>query len=691
MAEEKKFDLVTILGLMMAAIVFIGGQWFLAARHEQERKVAEQWAKDHPQVITPVPNPDDKNAVKGSDVKSDQHETTKTATQTDPLVPSAPSVPSVPSVPVEATSTEPKDEGDITVNAKGLTLVFTARGATLKQASLPEEFANPAKKDHKGLEILSEIEAGKRTFGLPSFEVGPGDIEHKSDRLMFEQATSLDKRVWLLDNNSKGFDKDGNWTVAYSTILGGKYTLTKTFIVPQDRPYFSVEMALANKSDQPVTFKYRLNGTAGILVDGPPNDPKGSSRFTGIQAQLAGRDAPNQSEVASTPDVTLVPAKGADAQPEEKRSVSRQENLWADLKNRFFIAMFISLEPDQLIKLEAVAMAPEPHEGDLRYSEPNLSLEGLRRESRAVEAGKESKPDRYALYLGPNTDANLERTGEQLKASEPLYLPEAFQYCDYFSMRWPRVDWLGAKFMWLFRGFNHVFGNYGMAVILLTLSIKLCLHPLTRKTTISMNKMQKLQPELNKIKKKYENQTGLEAKQRMGLEQQDLMKTAGVSQFGCLPMLIQIPVLTALYGIFIHAFEIRGASFLWIKDLSAPDHISSLPFYPNELNLLPVIYAGLQLIQMKLYPQQPPSDDPQQEMQRKMMSYMPLFISVMCYRLPSGLLLYFAASAAFGMLESWYIRKYLIKDGSGPGANPVKDIKDGGTGTQRATIVAKAR
>jgi YidC/Oxa1 family membrane protein insertase len=159
----------------------------------------------------------------------------------------------------------------------------------------------------------------------------------------------------------------------------------------------------------------------------------------------------------------------------------------------------------------------------------------------------------------------------------------------------------------------------------------------------------------------------MEARQKMGMEQQDLMKKAGANPAsGCLPMFIQIPIMTALYGIFIHAFEMRGAEFLWIRDLSRQDQLATFGFFPYELNLLPLIYMGITIVQQRINPP-PQSDDPQQEMNRKMMMYMPIMMSVLFYRMPAGLVLYFATSAIFGALETWYIKKYLIKDDGTPG------------------------
>jgi YidC/Oxa1 family membrane protein insertase len=398
-----------------------------------------------------------------------------------------------------------------------------------------------------------------------------------------------------------------------------------------------------------------------VLLDGPSADPKGGA-YVSIVAELAGRDAPAAGQAVPEPDVQQVPPETAAKGDPEKSSVSKPENLWGGVKNRFYMAMLVSCDSAQLIRISAVPVANKINDPDKRLAEPNLGVLGTRRESAPLAAGATSAPDRYVLYMGPSNEAQLAAAETELALPQPVFLPTALRYCDMFNYSWPRVDWAARQMMTVFRALSYVFGNYGVAVILLTLLIKLALHPLQRKMMVSMNKMQKLQPELKKLQEKYKGQTSTQAKQRMFQEQQDIMRKGGASySAGCLPMFVQLPILTALYGIFNRAFEMRGATFAWIQDLSQADRAFSLPFYPHELNLLPVIYAVLQLFQMRLTPQAP-ATDPQQEMQQTMMKYMPIMFSIMLYRMSSGLMLYFAASAVFGMVETWYIRKHLIKD-----------------------------
>lgn len=656
--KERKIDAVTIVGLALAIAIFLGGNTYL--RNKQNARL--EWERTHPaQPITPS-QVEQERVIAGGGVQS-------------PLGTQNPGAEKDPHTEEVATQeVEPIDSGDIKITtvpqSTGLTqpleFVFTALGASVKHASITEAYIDPSKKNGpQGLEILSEIEPGKRTFNLSDFEIGPPGSERQNERIKFNAITgplkSLDRRIWNLDNNSNRFNAAGHWTLVYSTTVSQKYTVTKTYTIYNDSQYLTLDISVTNKSDQPVSYNYVLFGPAGILLDGPPHNPKGDA-YVSIRAELAGRDASATGQPSIEPEVKQVDPLAAAIPLDEDRAVSHPQNLWAAIKNRFYMAVFISMDPAQLIKLRAEPIKNDPQASDLRLAEPNLAVVGVRRLSPKLDAGVTSGSDHYALYVGPCNEDNLNRAESQLMLAQPIFMENSVQYCDIFNYRWPRVDWLARKMMWLFRGLRQLFGSYGLAVIFLTLTIKLCLHPLQRKMMISMSKMQKIQPELKKLQAKYKNQTSTQAKQKMMFEQQDLMKKAGASPVaGCLPMFIQLPVFSALYGIFNHAFEMRGAEFLWIKDLSQQDHLMDLPFWPGVVNLLPIIYIGVTLLQSKLSPL-PKSDDPQQEMNRKMMMFMPLMISFMFYRMPAGLVLYFAASAIFGMFETWYIKKYLIKD-----------------------------
>jgi YidC/Oxa1 family membrane protein insertase len=660
---KRKFDLVTVLGVVLALAMLIGAQMYSAQRQEALRQWQAQAALEQKNKEASQPS----EVVKADPSSGAGEKKTADVKPTEPKEPKQEPKPEPkPEEPKVAEDVEPKDAGDIAISTNKLDLVFSAQGATLKKATLNQELTDAADKNGpKGVEILDEIELGKRTFAMPSFEIGPPEAERQKERLLFDQPTgglkSPSRRVWKLDQNTGTYDAEGNWKLVYSAVLGGKYTIAKTITINKDSDLVDCEISVSNGGAEPVTYSYALMGPAGILLDGPPHDPRRGA-YVYVIAEVAGREALASGRESTAVDIKQVDPGTAAKEQDSSSAISYNENLWGALKNRFFLAMLISRDPAQLIKLKAVPIKHDLTRVDKRYAEPNAGIVGIRRNSETLAPNGKTAGDRYALYLGPSDEKRLNEVDAAISPNRPLHLSNAIHYCDIFGWQWPRVDWVARKMMWLFQGLYSAFGSYGLAVILLTLVIKLALHPMQRKMTISMTKMAKLQPEIKKIQVKYKGSNAPDAQRKMVMEQQDLMKKHGVSYgAGCLPIFLQIPIFSALYGIFNRAFDIRGAQFLWINDLSQQDHLATLSFWPHVLNLLPLIYMGVTILQTRLTPA-PKSDDPQQEMNRKMMTFMPIVFSLLFYSMPSGLVLYFAASAVFGMLETWYIRKFLIKD-----------------------------
>jgi YidC/Oxa1 family membrane protein insertase len=173
---------------------------------------------------------------------------------------------------------------------------------------------------------------------------------------------------------------------------------------------------------------------------------------------------------------------------------------------------------------------------------------------------------------------------------------------------------------------------YGIAIIAITVIIKVVFWPLTQASTRSMKRMQALQPQMNAIKEKYKDDPVKANKKTM-----EFMKEHKVSPLGgCLPMLLQIPVFFGFYRMIQSAIELRGAHFLWVKDLSQPDTLFMIPGTTFPFNLLPLIMGVTMLWQARLTPPSPGMDP----MQAKMMRYMPLMFIVFLYNFSAGLALY---------------------------------------------------
>ncbi len=204
---------------------------------------------------------------------------------------------------------------------------------------------------------------------------------------------------------------------------------------------------------------------------------------------------------------------------------------------------------------------------------------------------------------------------------------------------------------------NIIYGvipNYGIAIILLTILIKLIFWPLGTKSYKSMNKMKKVQPLMMEIREKFKGD-----KTKMNQETMALYKTYKVNPAsGCLPLLVQMPIFFALYRMLYQAIELRHAPFVgWISDLSAPDRLFEFNFAipmmqaPHGIPMLTLLMGASFLLQQKMTPT---AGDP---MQAKMMMLMPIFMTVLFINFPAGLVLYMFVNNLISMGQQYYIQK----------------------------------
>jgi YidC/Oxa1 family membrane protein insertase len=269
-----------------------------------------------------------------------------------------------------------------------------------------------------------------------------------------------------------------------------------------------------------------------------------------------------------------------------------------------------------------------------------------------------------------------------LSFDETLVLTSGF--CGYCTFQWlvNLLVALLAAFHWIFLGFiGH--GDWGLAIIALVVVVRVLLHPITRRSQISMSKMSKMGPEMEKLKKKYGDNKDELNKAMMGF-----YKEQGATPIlGCLPMLLQTPIWIALWQALQSTFELRQAPFLWgftwIHDLSKPDHL--ITFHPipllfgwtlSAINILPILMGVVFFFQSKIQPK-PAAMTPEQQSQQKMMQWMmPFIFPLMLYNGPSGLNLYIFTSTFIGIIESKIIRDHIQQREEAEKAGRV--IVDGG-------------
>lgn len=318
---------------------------------------------------------------------------------------------------------------------------------------------------------------------------------------------------------------------------------------------------------------------------------------------------------------------------------------WAGISGKYFSLIVIPSTPAQQILYSAAQPnADRVQDGQLFFLRPVITGNKV--------------TDVYRIYLGPCSENIL----------STYNIPSKNNY-NYDNLRIDTVAvssgiWrpLEVLLKWLLQFFYKLIPNWGVSIILVTILIKVIFFPLTKKSSESTQQMQKMQPKIKELQEKYKGKP-----QKLNEEMAKLYKEAGYNPLsGCLPLLIQLPILFAMYRLFNNYFEFRGAMFIphWIPDLSIGDSVlqfpSPIPFLGwTDLRILPIVYVISQMVFGKIT--QTPTNDQQQNSTMKIMMYgMPLFFFFMFYNAPSGLLLYWTCTN-FLMLVQQMIIKAMMK------------------------------
>jgi YidC/Oxa1 family membrane protein insertase len=244
-----------------------------------------------------------------------------------------------------------------------------------------------------------------------------------------------------------------------------------------------------------------------------------------------------------------------------------------------------------------------------------------------------SQTENYTLYAGPKEYSRLSKLGGQRD----------------FVMFYGMWGFISRPLNVLMRWMHDLSGNWGLAIILMTIVIRTLLWPLQAKAQYSMKRMGKLAPLMKEIQEKHKDDP---TQQQM--EVMKLYKEYGVNPVGgCLPMLLQIPIFFAFYGVLQNAAELRGQGWLWVKDLSIADTIGQ--FLGFDVNPLPLIMGLTMVAQMKLTPQPATMD----KSQKIIMNIMPVFFLWISYNFAAALALYWAVTNLYAIAQSWIMKLYM--------------------------------
>lgn len=331
-------------------------------------------------------------------------------------------------------------------------------------------------------------------------------------------------------------------------------------------------------------------------------------------------------------------------------SKEREQKLkWIAFKNQFFSSVLIS---------------------DKNFNSANLNSEVLKGsvflKSMTADAEvndydwKAANPASFHYFIGPNLYPLLDRLDKEVGGDEDLKLTKLI------PLGWPIFRWINTLIVIPVFNFLGSFGwNYGIVILVLTILLKLVLFPLTYKSYVSQAKMKILAPDIKELNEKYPgNDNAMIRQQKM----MALYSKAGASPMsGCLPMLLQMPILFAMFTFFPNCIELRGQSFLWAHDLAAPDAIISwsgnIPlvteYFGNHISLFCLLMTVTNIIYTRSTMQGQSNGMPGMKW---MMYLMPVMFLVFFNNYASGLSYYYFLSLLITIMQTYAIRKWVVKE-----------------------------
>lgn len=465
--------------------------------------------------------------------------------------------------------------------------------------------------------IIDEQGGGVRNFILKDYRTLNHENAPYLELVKEQMAGNLPMR-FSLDNGAGGempifradresiliHEGDGQEMLTMTAVLSGGLEIVRSMIFHADTYLISINYQVINRGDSQAQIAPAMTLTgAPFTVD--RSNPMAVGLFVGASAFV-------NNELSQ-----VKPKKLADGPDVLQGQVS-----WVGYGDRYFIKAVVPLNEG-------------PHVVTISGQDDQISA--VMSEGVVALASGAMTEYNYKMYFGPKKFSILEEVGHDLSKA--------------VNFGW--FDVIAKPMHWMLNAFYAVFGNYGIAIILVTVLVKLLFWPITQKGLKSMKNMQKLQPKVAKLREKYKGNPT-----KMNQEMMAMYKTYKVNPLGgCLPMLIQIPVFFALYKVLLTAIELRHAPFmLWINDLSAPDRLMigfEIP-YLMGIPVLTLLMGASMYFQMKLTPT---TADP---LQAKIMQFMPILFTFLFLNFASGLVLYWFVNNLLSILQQQLInRKYV--------------------------------
>ncbi len=507
------------------------------------------------------------------------------------------------------TTAEPINEKTAVLETDTLSLELTSRGAGISLARLKEH-----KREIDGEELITINE--NATHGIGAISRGPG----KFDTTNWELTSSTPTSVTLSTKTQEGFE------------------LTKTFRIDEESPdpyVVTMDLRILNGAQTPLLLenRYLYTGSAAPL----------HLNEWSMQIGMFWMEGSGDFEYKTVDHYggkKILGIFGKNEIPSDKFSLPMLN--WAGVNDQFFATIITPREPYEAelwgSRFPVVVEDNEAASVKKRMfaAEAAISLPGF-----SLNPG-DSRTLTYDLYLGPKEFSRLEALGDEKKNVMHYDEIPIFGWLFGWAIK-PLASWLIMGLVFL----EGTIGNFGLAIILITILIRLIIWPVYAKSARSMKRMSKLTPMMKELKEKHADDPT-----KLNEETMKLYRTYNINPLGgCLPMFIQLPVFLAFYRMLWSAVELRHESFLWVDDLAMPDTLFMIPGLDIPFNLLPILMGLTSFIQIAITPK---TGDKTQQM---IFMLMPLIFLVICYNFAAALSLYWTTSNSFSILQTWLMNK----------------------------------
>ena len=387
------------------------------------------------------------------------------------------------------------------------------------------------------------------------------------------------------------------------TLAIKNFEITKIYTLHNSNNTIDLQLLVKNTSSSPAEFGYKIISGSGLV------EPRAADK------QLI--------EVVSKIDGKTFGFK----RPKNNVVVNPGIVSWVAAKTRYFSLI-----------MKPYGTTKSQYHG---YSSGDDLFSGIEMERTTIPANSRIE-NKFVLYAGPSIGAELKKLG--------LEFEESINYGFFGGI---------AKLLLVIAAwFYSVVRNWGVSIILLSVFLNIVLFPLTMKSFKSMQKMHELHPQMEKLKLQFKDNP-----QKLNKEVMELYKKYKINPLsGCLPLLLQMPIFVALYQALTKSIALRGASFLWIGDLSMPDAVPipfELPVLGNSINILPLVMVVLMVAQQKISTKVMGGavTAEQKQQQKMMLIIMPIMFGFIFYNMPSGMVLYWVVNTILTIVEQSVILK----------------------------------